>query len=490
MSYRHTEWHNDSDPPINAANLNNIENGIVKNGEDILELQGGMRFIGETSILPESPSIGDVYQATIANLVSQNKVGDLLVFTNNNSWHVIPSGDEADGTVKYIEAGPGISINGPSGSMTVSGTISLDRTYTANDNRNGLMESSQFTKLSTLAAISETGSWNDLKDIPKSAKRPIYNDLTEDDKDAVVSQKGLKTLFDGKADSEHQHLIEDIKDSLGDTGEEHDLYYYLASTSDGVEDNIPVKAAAESHYHGNITSSGYLLNEQGAIATNRWLRTDGSGNITSQENIPSSAIRGYTLRDNNGDNVIDLSQISTTTTDLVNRVTQVETTVGDTSQQDSLVKSVAELKTAVSNLSSTLDQTRAKCSNLENTLNIIKNQDMRYLVQNSFTMETRYVDYVSIASNSSAAAGDGKIGGGDSNHNYIDISKYGYRPIAIYGYDIDNASNHTNDGRVGACVVLAVRISNDTSAYWQIKNNYNGTAYLKIKIHVVYMRLY
>ena len=112
---------------------------------------------------------------------------------------------------------------------------------------------------------------------------------------------------------------------------------------------------------------------------------------------------------------------------------------------------------------------------------------MRVLVQNSFVRETRSVDNVSIAKNTGAYSGDGKIGGGDSNHNYINIAKSGYRPVAIWGYDIDNASS--SGYGVGNCVVLAIRISDDNSAYWQVKNNNNATAKIKIKIHVLYMRI-
>ena len=473
MSYTPTNWKNGEDPPINAANLNKIENGIVDNVSDIEELKGDMKFKGEVSVLPDSPKPGEVYQATIANLVSQNKVGDLLVFTNNNSWHVIPSGDEADGTVKYIEAGPGISINGPSGSMTVSGTISLDNTYTADGTHNGLMTSAQFTKVANLAAISESGSWNDLdsETIPKSAKRPIYNDLTENDDDAVVSQSGLKTLFDGKADYQHNHLIEEIKDSLGDTGEEHDLYYYLASTSDGVEDNIPVKAAAESHSHGNITSSGYLLNEQGAIATNRWLRTDGSGNITSQENIPSATIRGYTLRDNNGNNAIDLSELNALASNLSSRIQQVETEIGDTSTEDSMAKDIQTLKSTLSSLNSTVGQLGGWVSDLRAQM-----QDVRYArlprVENltSFYQDARSAN-ITIAKNT-------------SDDGYFNIKKNGYWPVALYGFDINNSKT---GGGVGNCVPMAMRISGD-NGYWQIKNNNNSTAYIQVVLYILYCK--
>lgn len=493
MSYIRTNWHNDSDPPINAANLNNIEDGIAKNETDILGLQGRMRFIGETSILPESPNVGDVYQATNNGLVSQNKAGDLLVFTSNNSWHVIPSGDEHDGTVTYIEAGPGISING--GSITRSGTISIDTTYTANGSHNGLMTSEQFNTINNLKNIALSSSYSDLINIPDAAKRPIYNDLTENSQEAVVSQSGLKTLFDGKADSQHNHLIEEIKDSLGDTGEEHDLYYYLASISDGVGDTIPVKAAPQNHLHGNITSSGYLLTDQGTSANNRWLRTDGNGSITSQETIPSSVIRGYTLRNNEGNSPIDLSQVNTLTTDLSNRLQSIETIVGDTSSQNGVVKEIQDIKTDLIALNDEISRIRSLlggglpnnknvCGMLTSASETITNT---LVPKTTFTWKTFSLSDVRIPKNSTASSDDGQMVGSAINKNHIpiNIAYSGYHPIALVGFDLDN---NVSGGGAHMCVPMCFFVQ-DGQVVWQIRNNYSNTAKINIQVKVLFYKV-
>lgn len=340
MSYSKTLWVNGEAPPINATNLNKIEDGISTNEEEIIKLKGSMKFMGTTSTEPSEPEVGQVWQASVANIVSNNSKGDLLVRVDNNSWHIIPSGDEPKGTVTYLEAGEGISF-GQAGlnTITETGTISLNTSFLASENRNGLFSSELFHKLSTLNQIAVDGDWSNLNNIPISARRPIVSDLGNHDgidgAEAVVSQTGLKTLFNTKANTTHTHLFEDIKEESSDNSKT--IKDYLATSSDGVSVDAITKAAAINHSHGNITSTGYFLNND-TLAKNQWLKTASNGLITSAETISSTDIRGYTFYNADKSASINLGTLDTNIetnaeniTAVTERVDTLETNFGKNS---------------------------------------------------------------------------------------------------------------------------------------------------------------
>ena len=321
MSYSKTQWVNGQEPPINASNLNKIETGISNNDSAIANLQGGMKFKGTTTVIPTSPKIGDVYQAAVANIISHNKPGDLLVYTDTNSWHVIPSGDEANGTVTEIYQGEGIIVNNGD-SLRETGNIKLDTDYIATDDRNGLMPSAHFRKLRTLANIAVTGSWNDLKDIAESAIRPIWDDVDDrpgqNPRKSVVSQYGIKNLLETKSNVIHEHLIDDIKASETPGGPTYPLANFLATKVEGGRE-VLVKAADENHTHGIITKNGYASDGNG-YSKNGILTTDNAGKIICASTLPSTITRGYQFYNSDGTASIDISDLNSRITDNTTRL--------------------------------------------------------------------------------------------------------------------------------------------------------------------------
>lgn len=65
------------------------------------------------------------------------------------------------------------------------------------------------------------------------------------------------------------------------------------------------------------------------------------------------------------------------------------------------------------------------------------------------------------------------------------IAKAGYTPIAIRGFDIDNASS--SGANVGNCVVLAAKIKDASTAEFQIRNTATTAAKLKLWLYVTYI---
>ena len=65
------------------------------------------------------------------------------------------------------------------------------------------------------------------------------------------------------------------------------------------------------------------------------------------------------------------------------------------------------------------------------------------------------------------------------------IAKAGYTPIAIRGFDIDNATS--SGANVGSCVVLAAKIKDASTAEFQIRNTAGSAAKLKLWIYVTYI---
>ena len=290
-NYDRTSWQNGSNTPINASNLNKIENGIYNNSNAIDNLVGSMHFRGtfDTNTQPANPSIGDVYQATDSGMVGDKsyKIGDLIVYTTA-SWHVIPSGDETSGTVTSITAGDGITIGG--GPITTSGTIQINPGYTANSERNGLMTSEQADKLNRLATVALTGDYNDLigKPIALTPSPDIPLDPEQASEALTVSQKALSGKFNSKADTNHQHTINEVSG--------------LASKlkpDDGPNTEMVEHVASATHSHGNISADGKLTGGYSS-STTFYLSTNAVNNtIIGTQNIPSTAISGTQLAGRN-----------------------------------------------------------------------------------------------------------------------------------------------------------------------------------------------
>ncbi len=278
--YTPTQWANGSSPAINADNLNKIENGISTNRDDIDKVLGSMKFMGITSVLPTGDiSVGDVYEAYESNLIYDNKIGDLLVYTGNPDWHVIPSGDETSGTVTRVTAGDGISISG--GAITDSGTISVDPTsYLATTERSGFLHKDDKEKLNRLRNVALTGDWNDL-DVKPNIPPVVQNigtDPTIETEKRVVSEKGIIVALSDKAESVHEHSIDDVQ---------------------GLRDELDNEVAKSDHDHGYIHNNGKLYNDVGAPLSNYYLRTNGDGKIYGVDKISSRVIDGYDFTDVN-----------------------------------------------------------------------------------------------------------------------------------------------------------------------------------------------
>ena len=267
--------------PINATNLNHIESGISSNSTVISEIKDSMKFKGTTGSLPVIAEVGDVYQAVTPGIYDSNKIGDLLVCvditTNPYTWHVIPSGDETNGTVTSVQAGNGLTTG--TGPITSSGSLSLDSSYIANSDRNGLFSKEDYNILHTLANVAITGSFNSLVDVPDSAVRALKQEpgIESGSSEAVMSQAAITTALSDKSNVGHTHSISDVT---------------TLSTLLAKENNNYVKAASDTHTHGLISRDGYFLDSRGSVIGEQYLKTNASGKIVSTVTIPSSAIDG------------------------------------------------------------------------------------------------------------------------------------------------------------------------------------------------------
>jgi hypothetical protein len=65
------------------------------------------------------------------------------------------------------------------------------------------------------------------------------------------------------------------------------------------------------------------------------------------------------------------------------------------------------------------------------------------------------------------------------------IAKSGYTPIAIRGFDLDNASS--SGANVAYCSVLAAKIKDSSTAEFQIRNNHTAAAKVKMILYVTYI---
>ena len=65
------------------------------------------------------------------------------------------------------------------------------------------------------------------------------------------------------------------------------------------------------------------------------------------------------------------------------------------------------------------------------------------------------------------------------------IAKAGYTPIAIRGFDIDNATS--SGANVASCHVLAAKIKDASTAEFQIRNSATSAAKLKLWLYVTYI---
>lgn len=65
------------------------------------------------------------------------------------------------------------------------------------------------------------------------------------------------------------------------------------------------------------------------------------------------------------------------------------------------------------------------------------------------------------------------------------IAKTGYTPIAIRGFDLDNASS--SGANVAYCSVIAAKIKDASTAEFQIRNNHSAAAKIKMILYVTYI---
>ncbi|MDY2990586.1 MAG: BspA family leucine-rich repeat surface protein [Hornefia butyriciproducens] len=65
------------------------------------------------------------------------------------------------------------------------------------------------------------------------------------------------------------------------------------------------------------------------------------------------------------------------------------------------------------------------------------------------------------------------------------IAKSGYTPIAIRGFDLDNASS--SGANVAYCSVLAAKIKDASTAEFQVRNNHSAAAKIKLVLYVTYI---
>lgn len=269
VEYEKTSWTNGV-TALNDDNLNHIETGIENNANAINSISEGMRFKGYVSRMADisNPSIGDVYQADAVIIVnastsSRTKPGDLIVYTGTNTgWHVIPSGDDAYGTVTSITAGAGLTTNG--GPIVSSGTLSIDANYI-----NNMIT----TKMNAdLAPIARSGSYADLIAVPSDVGHPFHSVIGEEPSaDAVLSESAIVNALNGKSDSNHIHSISDIT---------------------SLEDQLDNKALAD-HRHGRITVDGKMLNDLNQIVTTAgFLKTNNNGLIIHSSYVNSNEVYG------------------------------------------------------------------------------------------------------------------------------------------------------------------------------------------------------
>lgn len=473
MSYSKTQWVNGQEPPINASNLNKIETGISNNDSAITNLQGGMKFKGTTTVIPASPKVGDVYQAAVANIISHNKPGDLLVYTDTNSWHVIPSGDEANGTVTEIYQGEGIIVNNGD-SLRETGNIKLDTDYIATDDRNGLMPSAHFRKLRTLANIAVTGSWNDLQDIAESAIRPIWDDVDDrpgqNPRKAVVSQYGIKNLLETKSNVIHEHLIDDIKASETPGGPTYPLANFLATKVEGGRE-VLVKAADENHTHGIITKNGYASDGNG-YSRNSILTTDNAGKIICTSTLPSTITRGYQFYNSDGTASIDISDLNSRITANYDEIQNLKDTKADTSAIPTVPDPVD-----LSGINSKLAK-------------------LKFATTGSEANDVHRFEFTIPANSILSKVGDDalKLGRRSELNN---ATKY---PIAIRGWNISNRPNGSGgyDGKNGQyCNIFAIYFSSKTNSsggkdYYaniQMRNNASTSAVIWLTLYILWKEL-
>lgn len=312
-NYHVTNWQNGV-TPINANNLNNIETGISENLSAISQISGGMKFMGMTSSIDPSsfavpPQPGHVYQVDSVIVIENETttVGDLIVYGENNKWHIIPSGDDAEGTVTRIDTSDGIT----GGPIISNGTIQLDPTYIASQTRSGLLSSELYTKLVSLPDAAFSGKYSDLLDdnnppqkIGTYVHREFYQS-TGTDAEGFMSQKAITDALNLKSNDGHIHTTSDITSLDG-----------LLATEGGSF----TKAASDSHTHGRITRLGFLTNADsgGDTLPNNYLKSDTEARIVGQPYIPSGDVKGWTFTNNSETvNILTLKEYITALSDLL-----------------------------------------------------------------------------------------------------------------------------------------------------------------------------
>lgn len=274
--YERTIWVN-GETPLNKTNMDHIEIGISNNSADISVLKGDMKFKGVVNALPtEDVEIGNVYQAGASGLCDLNKIGDLLVCTEVNplTWHVIPSGDETSGTVTSVSAGAGLT----GGTITGSGTLSLDANYTANANRNGLLSSNYFQKLDEIDyELAVNRDYERLQNVPEQLRLLQIEQTMGNSENWVMSQQATTAALNTKSNIGHNHALTDINNGTSSL------------------DNLLNGKAPSNHTHGIIDIDGRLVDNTG-FRTNCFLKSSGiDGKLLPITKIESSDINGTTI---------------------------------------------------------------------------------------------------------------------------------------------------------------------------------------------------
>ena len=242
-----------------------------------------MKFKGIIDTLPSTDlEVGNVYQASVSGLYNLNKIGDLLVCTAVDpvSWHVIPSGDETSGTVTSISAGTGLA----GGTITGSGSISLDGNYTANEFRNGLLTKELYVKLRDIDAENSTlRDYTQLNNVPEQIQLFQVKQETGNSENWVMSQAATTEALGTKSNVGHGHEISEIGN--------------LSDTIDGL--------AVANHTHGYIMPDGSFQDQSGTVLDS-FLKTNNTGKISAVRKIPCSDVDGTVF---GGINVADLTSV-------------------------------------------------------------------------------------------------------------------------------------------------------------------------------------
>lgn len=104
----------------------------------------------------------------------------------------------------------------------------------------------------------------------------------------------------------------------------------------------------------------------------------------------------------------------------------------------------------------------------------------------SFAPSGKYMSGANALFATAAMSADNKSIAKSSTSSFtFSIAKTGYTPIAIRGFDLDNASS--SGANVAYCSVLAAKIKDASTAEFQIRNNHTAAAKIKMILYVTYI---